>query len=227
MFKLPPPRIKVCGVRDLASVDLIANSAADCVGINLVPTSRRSVDVAMAVQLAQRAAELDLRSAAILMNPTSELIEEVLQNCQFDFLQLHGQESPELLSDQLGINIIKAVSWSGRTAEQELVESWLSASQSSSWNLSAFLLDAYAPNEGGGTGRTADWTLLNPRPLCFQTTPLILAGGLNPANVSEAIRVTQANGVDTASGVESSVGIKDKTLTMEFAARAAKSLQLV
>ena len=228
------PRIKVCGVTKLEDLEVLAGAGVDSVGFNFVARSPRCIDTARATTLCARAAELGLSRVAVVMDLNAAQLEQLLDSVDVDFVQLHGSELPELLHACRGKDVIKAISWSGREEEVALAAAW-----NHSWTvnagdgeatdgasqLRAFLVDAYAPEQGGGTGKVARWDLLVPRPSELDGIPLLLAGGLTGANVAEAIRQTQPDGVDTASGVESSPGIKLPAAVHAFASSAHAALE--
>ena len=216
-----PFQIKICGVKRAADLAWLADSGADAVGLNFVRTSVRSLKVDPGREMVKQANGLGLKTVAVLMNPTAAELRKFLSSMPVDFIQLHGDEQPELLNDLPEVAIIKAISWSGRREEKQLARQWLDSEICARGQLRAFLVDAFAPGVGGGTGRTARWDLLTPRPTCFGEIPILLAGGLTPANVAEAIIATHCTGVDTASGVESSPGCKDESLVSDFV-RSAK-----
>ena len=216
-----PFQIKICGVKRAADLAWLADSGADAVGLNFVRTSVRSLKVDPGREIVKQATGLGLKTVAVLMNPTAAELRKFLSSMPVDFIQLHGDEQPELLNDLPEVAIIKAISWSGRREEKQLARQWLDSEISARGQLRGFLVDAFAPGVGGGTGRTARWDLLTPRPTCFGEIPILLAGGLTPANVAEAIIATHCTGVDTASGVESSPGCKDESLVSDFV-RSAK-----
>jgi phosphoribosylanthranilate isomerase len=224
----PLPKIKICGVTREADLELLATSGVDAVGLNLVPTSPRYVSLARARELAARATALNLAVVGVVMNLSTSDLQKVMDEELFDFIQLHGAERPAalaMLKPSLATpDLIRAVSWSGRQEEQESVKRWQEYRESRSGDdglqLRAFLVDAYAPGQGGGTGRVARWDLLSPRPSEFSDTPLILAGGLNAENVAEGIEATAPVCVDTASGVEESPGRKSAELVQAFASKA-------
>ncbi|MFN3189242.1 MAG: phosphoribosylanthranilate isomerase [Aureliella sp.] len=213
--------IKICGFTDVGDVDQVGAITApttgkplvDIIGLNFVPSSPRCVDTKTAKLLAARAQQLGMGVAAIVMNPEPDFVARVIEEVPLDFIQLHGTEDPSVLPACGDLNLVKALSWSGRTEEAELAMRWSRVSPP----LQAFLVDAYAPSEGGGTGRTADWGALWPRPAELNNSPMWLAGGLRVENVAAAIRSTRCAGVDTASGVESSPGRKDPELVRAFA----------
>ncbi len=223
-----PPRIKVCGVTREEDLRLLASAGVDSVGLNLVPSSPRRVEVDQARSLCELARTLGLVRVAVVMNPSPAELSGLLSRLDLDFVQLHGAETPEIVAACPGVGIIKAISWTGREEEQLLASQWKQFSEDAGERspLRAFLVDAYAPHQGGGTGKLARWDLLNPRPnaLRGKGIRLLLAGGLTPQNVSEAIAATAAEGVDTASGGEISPGVKWEQRVSDFASRAAEAL---
>ncbi|RMF39984.1 MAG: phosphoribosylanthranilate isomerase [Planctomycetota bacterium] len=242
------PRIKVCGVRRPADVVMLAEEGVDTVGINLVSTSPRSVLLDEAQRLADLAHEVGLRVAIVVMNPTGEALRKILDTVPMDYIQMHGREPPELAQLCGATAIIKSVSWSGRGEERQLARQWRDAlaplqegtesgradavppvgsdaivQEATTAHLQAMLVDAYAPVTGGGTGRTARWDLLVPRPNEFRGIDLLLAGGLRPDNVAAAIREVHPDGVDTASGVEDSPGVKSRDQVRRFVAQVRRA----
>jgi len=211
-----PFRIKICGVKRAADLAWLADCGADAVGLNFVRTSVRSLKIDPGREMVKQAQGLGLKTVAVLMNPTADELRKFLSTMPVDFIQLHGEELPELLCDLPDVQVIKAVSWSGRREEKHLARQWLESDVAARGQLRGYLVDAFAPGVGGGTGRTARWDLLTSRPTCFGEIPILLAGGLTPTNVAEAILTTHCAGVDTASGVESSPGCKDESLVSEF-----------
>ncbi len=220
---LTPFRIKICGVKRAADLAWLADCGADDVGLNFVRTSVRSLKIDPGREMIKHAQGLGLKTVAVLMNPTADELRKFLSTMPVDFVQLHGDELPQLLKDLPEVQIIKAISWSGRREEKHLARQWLESDAAKLGQLRGFLVDAFAPGVGGGTGRTARWDLLTTRPTCFGELPILLAGGLTPANVAEAILTTHCHGVDTASGVETSPGCKDEALVGEFVQSAKET----
>ncbi len=205
-----PFRIKVCGVKRAADLTWMAAAGVDAVGLNFVRTSVRSLKLDQGRELLKQAKQAGLTTVAVLMNPTTDDLRKFAETMPVDFIQLHGEEDPSILDQTPELAVIKAVAWSGRREEKQLARRWIESQAAARGQLRAFLVDAFAPGVGGGTGRTARWDLLVPRPTCFGDLPILLAGGLKAENVAEAILTTRCTGVDTASGVESSPGCKEE-----------------
>jgi phosphoribosylanthranilate isomerase len=208
------PRIKVCGVTLLGDLDFLAAASVDSVGLNFVPHSPRSLSLENGKLLSRRAAELGLLRVAVVMDPTAADLMQLLDSVPVDLVQLHGREAPALADACRGLPIIKATSWTGRPDERELIHRWLPVAETG--QLAAWLVDAYNPVAGGGTGQVARWDLLQPRPQELGRVPLILAGGLKPENVAKAVELAAPDGVDAASGVELQPGIKSPHLIQKF-----------
>lgn len=229
------PKIKVCGVTCIEDLVLLQNAGIDSVGINLVPNSKRFVPIELAIELACHAKTLGLTTVAVVMDPTGDELNNLVRNLSVDFIQLHGHEPPTIAICCEGIPIVKAVAWSGLEEQENLVQQWTSACGEiaekpvlgSSSHLAGFLLDAHAPGVGGGTGQRARWDLIFPRPSCLQGWRVLLAGGLTPENVNDAIGQTRADGVDTASGVELSPGRKSAELVTKFAEGARRGFSQI
>lgn len=198
---------------------MIAAAGADAIGINRVAASPRSVSLENARTLASAAHAAGLQVSVVVMNPSLEELADVVRVVAPDVIQLHGQEQPEVIRMCRDCRIVKALSWTGRKEEAALAQAW---SKDAARGWLAFLVDAYAPGLGGGTGRVARWDLIKPKPAELGEVPLLLAGGLTANNVARAILETNCEGVDTASGVESMPGVKRKELVEAFV-RAAKA----
>jgi phosphoribosylanthranilate isomerase len=212
------PRIKFCGFtreQDLAeAIDL----EVDAIGLNFYAKSQRYVEPMVAKRLSSLVQGSCMR-VGIFVDSTPEQIASVLSVCPLDAIQLHGQETLEWLLEfenstyWPGLPILKALAYRGVMDDPN----WTNWVQAISWEHSSvigMLVDAYDPIEKGGTGKRANWGLLRPRPVSFLTAdgnsaPLLLAGGLDSSNVTEALEFVDPTGIDVASGIESSPGIKD------------------
>ncbi len=200
------PWIKVCGVRTAADVEACAESGATHVGINTWPGSVRCVSPAAARELAACARRHGLSPVLLHVEGSALSMRDAL--ClRPDYLQTrrrpHGDLASEL--DAAGVSLLE----SRPASDPELL--------APTWG-QVLLLDTPSPGSEGGSGRTFDWSLAASAP-----RPFVLAGGLEPGNVSEAIAATRASGVDAASGLESSPGVKDPARIRAFceAARTA------
>ncbi|MEE2929403.1 MAG: phosphoribosylanthranilate isomerase [Pseudomonadota bacterium] len=216
-------QVKICGLKDTAHIRAAAEAGADWVGFVLFPKSPRNLLSAgdegldEVIDLSEFAQELGLLSVILLVDPDEDLFEDVLHNIEPDAIQLHGKESPEQVvrwwRDCAGIcELWKAVSVSSENDLEELDQ----------WRVDRLLIDAAPPSDAeapGGNGESLDWSLLDG----FEPgVPWLLAGGLTPENVEEAILATNAAAVDVSSGVERARGVKDENLIRAFI-DAAKS----
>ncbi len=218
-----PFRVKLCGFRRASDIEAAIEAGADAIGINFSETSPRFIRPEEAAQVV-RVGLGRVLMVGVFVNASLETIRATLRICPLDMLQLHGDETPELVSSRNLPPIIKATPW--REKNQEDARNALSwSSQAEATNLAGILIDAYDPVQRGGTGRVARWDLLYPRPIELSRQPLILAGGLTEKNVAEAIRISRVDAVDTASGVEIEPGIKDRAKMQRFVVEAKKGFE--
>lgn len=206
--------IKICGVREADAMIATANAGATHVGFNFVRSSPRYIPAQKAKGVAGLAPE-SLTRVAIFADALDHEYEDVIRAIRPQLLQLHGRENPErvaFIKKRFGLPVMRAVSIATADDLQDGLRLFGEV-------VDQFLFDAKPPPGGrtGGHGRVFDWTLLTGVQIA---KPWMLSGGLTPANVAEAIRISGARGVDTASGVESEPGIKDTKLIMQFAAAA-------
>lgn len=213
-------RIKYCGFQRAQDITDALEVGAEAIGLNFYPRSPRYVEPEAAAefsQLIQERSRGQVLRVGVFVNPTIEELRKTLDCCPLDVVQLHGDERPELvLHEKLVPPIIKAISWRENNSEDlEMAKLW--AEQASQVQLVGFLVDAHDPIQRGGTGKTTRWDLLYPRPAAFDNVRVILAGGLRPENVSEAISIARPDAVDTASGIEKSPGLKNVEKMRAFA----------
>jgi phosphoribosylanthranilate isomerase len=211
-------RIKICGLTNLDDALAAVEAGADLLGFNFYPASPRYVNPQICSQITGRLAGSGLRVATVgvFVNSTRAEIEAIAGDCALDLLQLHGDESPDLLTE-LGPRAFKAI----RPATVADAEALLARYRQCS-DPPALLIDAARPGAYGGTGATGDWRLAA---AIAETKPVLLAGGLRPHNVAEAIAQVQPWGVDVASGVEEAPGRKDRRLMVAFIAAARKPVE--
>jgi len=205
-------RVKICGLRDRAGI--AASAGAAYVGFNFFPRSPRSVDIATAAQLAPEV-PFGVAKVALVVDADDALIDAITGAVAIDMLQLHGHETPERVAgirSRSGLPVMKAMGIASR-ADMEALGAYFAVADQ-------ILVDAKAPKDAvlpGGNGVAFDWRLVAGR---RWPRPWMLAGGLTPLNVAEAIRLTGATQVDVASGVESAPGVKDAGLIRDFIAAA-------
>ena len=196
------PRIKICGLRDVATAVQTAHEGADAIGLVFYPPSPRHVDIAQAAAIAA-ALPAFVSSVGLFVDADPALVREVIATTQLDVLQFHGDESPEYCR-QFGRPYIKVARVKAGTNLVEYCARYPDAR--------GLLVDAYVDGVPGGTGEAFDWRMLpNDLPL-----PLILSGGLHPDNVADAVRQVRPWAVDVSSGVEASRGVKDPAKIRAF-----------
>jgi phosphoribosylanthranilate isomerase len=242
-------RIKICGITSVDDALLAAEAGADAIGLNFYAQSPRHLSPVAAAEIVERLREdfppEEVQVVALFVNHTVEEILWTIREADLYgpglCLQLHGDEPPELLrelqSHGLGaaghllqatghvptVPVIRAFRCQG--GDFSAVELFLGECQRLSASPQAVLIDAYEPGIYGGSGQRADWPAIRQwRPHLQQ--PLILAGGLTPENVAEAIAASHPDAVDVASGIESAPGKKDYAKTMAFVAAAKRALDV-
>lgn len=207
-----PVRVKICGLRDAAMVEAACAAGAAYVGFVFFPKSPRHVSAEVAQQAAW-AAPPGVAKVALMVNPDDALLDAVNARVPLDMIQLHGQESPERVAEVralTGLPVMKAVGVAGKADLAALDTYGAVADQ--------LLVDARPPEDGvlpGGNGIAFDWRLIANR---RWPVPWMLAGGLTPENVAEAIALTGAAQVDVSTGVERSRGEKDPEKIAAFIA---------
>jgi phosphoribosylanthranilate isomerase len=207
-------KVKICGVRTLAIVEAAAKAGADYIGLVFFPNSPRLVALEDAARLAE-AARGKIGTVAVLVDPDDALVDAIAKAVRPNMLQLHGSEAPsrvEAIKARTDIPVMKAIPvWEkGDVAQADRYAGIADV----------ILFDAKASPGSmlpGGNGVPFDWTALEGYGSGFA-----LSGGLDTANIGEAIRLTGPSLVDVSSSVESAFGVKDARLVEEFV-RAAKS----
>ncbi len=212
------PLIKICGLRDEASILAATKAGATHVGFVIFHKSPRHVTTEEALHLAAVTPEAT-RRVALMVDPDDALIDEAVQVIKPHAIQLHGHETPErvaaIRARAGGLFLFKALPV-GSAADVAAARAFEDVADS-------LLFDARPPlnaDRPGGHGAVFDWSLL--KGVSFKR-PWVLSGGLNPENVAEAIRETKAPGVDVSSGVESAPGVKDPARIAAFCAAAASA----
>jgi phosphoribosylanthranilate isomerase len=214
--------VKICGIRDVETALMAAQAGADAIGLNFYDQSPRVVAPEIAADTVNRLRQIPGRTVepvGVFVNQRVDEIRTISRQCRLRTVQLHGDETPEQVAELAGEFRIVRAFHVGEEGLDPLAE-FLNACQQLGATLWACLIDAKVVGKFGGTGQTAPWDLLQRDYQTADWPPLILAGGLRPDNVSEAIRVVGPWGVDVAGGVESSVACKDARLVRQFVQNA-------
>ena len=207
-------RVKICGLREEAHVAAAVDAGARYVGFVFFAKSPRNVTVETAARLAATVPP-GVAKVALVVDATDAELDAMVAAVPLDMLQLHGNESPDRVAGiraRFGLPVMKAVGIAGPEDVEKIALYGKVADQ--------ILVDAKAPKGAavpGGNGLSFDWTLIARK---YWPCPWMLAGGLTPDNVAEAIRLTGARQVDVSSGVELAPGVKDAGLIRAFVAAA-------
>jgi phosphoribosylanthranilate isomerase len=193
-------KVKICGLKEMEHVEAAVKAGADFIGFMFAPSKRR-ISVEVASTLAQTIPSY-VKKVGVFVNEDPEMIKQIAQQVGLDFIQYHGDEEPELIQ-QIGLPSIKA--FSIRTKED--------VEHAARYDVNYYLFDAPGTDYRGGSGKSFDWTLLDE--LNIPLEKVILAGGLNEANVALATVLVEPFAVDVSSGVEIA-GRKDSTLIASF-----------
>lgn len=196
-------KVKVCGITRLEDALAAQAAGADMVGFVFAESPRR-VEPGIASEIA---AAVSCQKVGVFVDEPADIVNRIAVDCMLDFAQLHGDET-QAECDAIEIPVIKAV---------RVVDSHALA-RAAEFCVARLLFDASVPGMAGGTGRTIDWSLL-----VRYNGPYILAGGLGPGNVAEAVSRLSPWGVDASSRLESEPGVKDHARVAAFI-RAAKGL---
>lgn len=191
--------IKICGITSSKMAEVVDEAGADLIGFVFAPSSRK-VTAEKAREIA-KVLSPRIKKVGVFVNETREEIKRIAQLVNLDFIQLHGDESPAF-AQSLGRPVIKAFSI------DEVTDETLAT-----YPAEYFLIDSPGTTYRGGSGQTFDWSRLEERTIPKEK--LLLAGGLDAANVQEAIHHVMPSGVDVSSGVESA-GEKDAEKIYQF-----------
>jgi phosphoribosylanthranilate isomerase len=207
-------RVKVCGITNLEDALAAVQAGADALGFNFWPGSSRYIEPTEAGKVIAQLPR-GVIPVGVFVNEPNMSIREITSLARLRMVQLHGEEPPEEVTTVAaqGLPVLKAI----RVGPDFRPEQLAAYSE-----VAAFLLDTASAGERGGTGKSFDWELARK---AKQYGHIVLAGGLNPENVEEAVRQAQPSGVDVCSGVESRPGVKDQARLREFVERAKAALE--
>lgn len=201
-------QIKICGLRDAECAEAAARAGADMIGLVFVEASPRCVSLGQAQAIAKAMAGR-VECVGVFKDASVEFVREHAQQVPLDRVQLHGQAPDAWIEALAPTPVVRAVSFDA-TKIQPILDHY-AAMFDRLEHFAGLLIDTPDPTRlGGGTGRSFDWTALrHVLDAAACDLPIILAGGLTPGNVREAIEAVRPWGVDVSSGVESSRGVKD------------------
>lgn len=195
-------RVKICGITRIEDARCAVELGVDAIGLVFYPKSPRAVSPHTAFEIVREIGPF-VTIVGLFLDPARQYVRRVIDAVPVDLLQFHGNECPADCG-VYGKPYIKAVPMGAKTQAVLYTNTYPDAS--------GYLLDSHIPGGSGGAGVTFDWRLY-PQGL---GKPTILAGGLNPDNVAEAIRMTRPYAVDVSSGVETEKGIKDRERMIRF-----------
>ena len=196
-------KVKVCGITSYEDAASALDQGVDALGFNFYPRSPRYIDPLTARSIIRRIPPFVTAVGLFVNLAARDELEEVARRAGVHVLQLHGDESPEYCRGLPDWQLIKALRIGNRPIQENLEE----------YPVQAFLLDSKDDALFGGTGKSFEWDLARG---ISRVRPIILAGGLRPDNVREAIRAVRPYGVDVCGGVESKPGKKDPGKLVEF-----------
>lgn len=194
-------RVKICGITSIEDALAAVAAGADALGFVFYAKSPRAVSVQQAAEIVRQLPPF-VTTVGLFVNEKPEVVERTMAACGLDLIQLHGDETPHGCRFE-GRRVIKALRVQNR-ASLLLAEDYA---------VDGLLLDAWSDEVYGGSGERFDWQLLKD---FASTRPVILAGGLTPLNVADAIRQVLPFAVDVSSGVEAAPGKKDHEKVAEF-----------
>jgi len=194
-------KVKVCGVKNLEDAIFAVEMRADFIGLNFWRGTKRNIEMAMAKEVILKVRD-KTKAVGVFVNQPLDFVKSVIDEIGIDMVQLHGDESPEYCQ-QISIPVIKVLRL-GNEDDLNLMEKYRDV---------IWLIDSKT-EKYGGSGVKTDWALA--RRAKEKAGRIILAGGLNPENVKEAIAVVEPWAVDVASGVEIEPGVKDHNKLKAF-----------
>jgi phosphoribosylanthranilate isomerase len=203
-------RVKICGITNLEDALTAVEAGADALGFVFYDKSPRCIAPDKAAGIV-KALPPFITTVGLFVNTDSHFVNTTAERCLLDRVQLHGDESPEFCT-RIVRPVVKVFRIRGEASLWPMKD----------YHVSAYLLDAYSPNAYGGTGMTFNWEIAK---TAKQFGPIILAGGLTPDNVQQAIEAVQPYAVDVSSGVEAAPGKKDAGKVSKFVQNAKSFLE--
>jgi phosphoribosylanthranilate isomerase len=196
------PKVKICGITNHEDAAAAMDMGADLLGFNFYPESPRYVIIEKVVQIVSKLPAF-VTIVGVFVDASVEQIREVIRTCQLDWVQLHGDESPQFCQSLATDNV--------KTMKALRIREKADIDKADHYFTDAILLDAFHPQKYGGTGLTFDWNIIG-----HIGKRVFLAGGINPDNAAEAVKLG-VYGIDVCSGIEAEPGKKDhKKMKMLF-----------
>jgi phosphoribosylanthranilate isomerase len=202
-------RIKICGITNVEDAVMAVEAGADALGFVFYQGSPRYISPEQAAAIIRRLPPF-VQTVGLFVNEASATVNAIANRCGLDIIQLHGEETPEYCRSMTR-RVIKAFRVKDESSLEEMAN----------YQVAACLLDAWSPKAHGGTGTTFNWDIAA---RAAASRPIILAGGLTPENVAEAIMIVKPYAVDVSSGVECSPGCKDRNKVCQFAHAVGRTI---
>jgi len=196
-------RIKICGITSVGDAQAAAEAGADAIGLMLWGPSKRFVTNTKAAEIV-RSLPPFVSKVGVFVDATAEEVLRAVKEIGLDTIQLHGEETPEFCKQFAPLKVMKAFRVKDASSLVTLTD----------YNTDAWLLDSYVAGEKGGTGAVFNWDLAVQAK--DSGKPIVLAGGLTPENIAEAVHEVWPYAVDVSSGVESAPGKKDAEMIRRF-----------
>ncbi|SRR6266540_2893947 len=204
-------RVKICGLTSVEDALAAVEAGADALGFMFYEASPRHVSAKLVAEIVRRLPPF-VAKVGVFVDAAEAAVRQAMSDCGLDTLQFHGSESPEFCARFSSIKVYKAFRVRGLESLADLPR----------FSTDAWLLDSYVPDKPGGTGAQFNWDLAVEAKKFGR--PIILAGGLTPENVGDAVQRVQPYAVDVSSGVESAAGKKDHGKVRRFIAAACETL---
>ena len=203
-------RVKICGITSLKDLLMVVEAGADAVGFVVdVPQSPRNLSLGKVKELME-ATPIFVQTVVVTVPEDFSHLEKICEDLNPDAIQIHGSNSSytKIQESHPGTQLVGAIQVKPGLAVENIV--------GMADIFDAVLLDSYSPDKYGGTGKIHDWELSRRVREAISPKPLILAGGLKPENVKQALNEVKPYAVDVSSGVESHPGIKDQNRVLQF-----------
>ena len=198
--------VKICGITSPEDASVAEEAGADAIGMIFVAGSKREVDLERGAEIASAVGPF-VTKVGVFRDASVDEVRDAVRRLRLDAVQLHGAEGPDVVAElRPDVEVIKALAFRRELTVDALLD----------YRADAILLDGWV----AGSGRTFDWRAAE---RLAGTPRLIVAGGLDPANVADAVAALHPYAVDVASGVEASPGVKDPDKVRDFVARAKRA----